>query len=309
MGGIKLAGLYVRLAVDAGRWERNAFLERLLAIAPAPQSLEDWRVDAQAFLVPPDRSRLASASILHRSLAAGAAPDRGFVLLISPLHTTATMSSVRLPADGLLHLDPAQARLLAEDHARHLGGKGRFQLIAGSRGELLLWSEDVLEAPGVDPAMQVGQDLRDAWPRGAGAARLLAWSSEVQLWLFDHPVNRGRVAAQQLPITMLWPWGGGGVMPRLPPRPFELTGGDEVFGLWPCAPGPAPDSRVFVAGGEAGDFAVQVAALESPLRRMLRSGAAVCLSAGRLRYTLYRLPRRWLARRDRPWWEYFWHDD
>lgn len=305
-----MAGLYVRLSVEEGRWDRNAFLERLLAIAPAPQGIEDWRADAQALLVPPERPRLANAAIVHRNLPAGTAPDHGFVLLTAPLHTTATLSSIRLPADGVLHLDPAQARALAEDHARDLGGPGRFRLISGARGELLLWSEDILEAPGTDPVMRAGQDLRDAWPRDRDSARLLAWSSEVQLWLYDHPVNRARMAAQQLPITMLWPWGGGAVVPQLPPRPFELTGDDEVFSQWTCAPGTAaPDSRVFVASGEAGDFAARIEALEPTLRAMLRSGAAASLSAGRLRYSLRELPRRWLARRDRPWWEYFWHED
>lgn len=296
--------------MQAGRWERNAFLERLLAIAPAPEYIDDWRMDAQALLVPAHQPRLASATIVHQSLAGPATPDRGFVLLIAPLHTTATMSSIRLPVDGVLQLDPGQARALAEDHARHLGGHGHLQLYAGARGELLLWSEEVLEAPCADPAMRVGQDLREAWPRGEHAARLLSWSGEAQLWLFDHPVNRARTAAQQLPINMLWPWGGGAVASRLPPRPFDLTGADGILDLWPPAPDPAPaGSRVVVAGGEAADFRTQLEALESVLRRALRSGSPVMLSAGRLRYTLRQLPRRWLARRDRPWWEYFWHDD
>ncbi|MBS0611873.1 MAG: hypothetical protein JSS24_01715 [Proteobacteria bacterium] len=346
VGEADLAGLYVRLALEAGERRRDAVLERLLAIAPAPVSIEDWRDDAQAQLQPAGAPRLGAAAIALQGADAVPVPVQGYLLLATPLHTQATLSSVRLPAGGVLRLSVDEARALAADHGAKLEGPGRPRLIAGRQGELLLWSDTDFQFRGADPATLLGRDLRHARRRGNGAARLLAWSSETQLWLFDHPVNRARLDAGEPPITMLWPWGAAEVQPQLPPLPVEITGQDEIFDAWKrhapardellrreglahqpraraqdeptsrgglehrhLVPSRAQDSRLIVVGEQSTAFSNGIAAMTAALRPAVRTGGEVHLSAGCLRYSLRRLPRRWFARRERPWWEYFEHDD
>ena len=319
-----MAGLYARLALGEEHWRRDALLERLLAIAPPPTMIDDWRDDAQALLQAAGAPRLGAAAIVHRGLVSSNDPDeasdarsksgnlpvQGYVLLMSPLYIQASMSSVRLPIDGVLSLSAEEARTLARDHAARLGGPDRPRLIAGTRGELLLWSEQDFQVHLSDPGMLQGYDLREVRPRGAGAARLQAWSSETQMWLFDHPLNRARVTAGQPPVGMLWPWGAAAVRQQLPAPAFAVSGSDEIFDRWQATASSArSESHLLLASGDASGFARQIETLRATLRPTVRAGGQVHLSAGRWRYSLQRLPRRWLAPRPRAWWEYFLHVD
>jgi hypothetical protein len=59
------------------------------------------------------------------------------------------------------------------------------------------------------PEAALGKPLIAHLPRGADAARWRRWQSEMQMLLFDHPVNRSRESDGRSPVNYVWMWGGG----------------------------------------------------------------------------------------------------
>lgn len=59
------------------------------------------------------------------------------------------------------------------------------------------------------PIFALGHPLAAHLPRGADAPRWRRWQSEIQMLLFEHPVNRSREERGRPPINYLWLWGGG----------------------------------------------------------------------------------------------------
>jgi hypothetical protein len=145
--------------------------------------------------------------------------------------------------------------------------------------------------------------------------------SEIEMWLFDHPVNRRRAASQRLPVTGFWLWGGGPVLAEPPSIDAWCAGDDVLLAAWPKE-AHWPDREVprSVRGSVPGAGLVVLAQspdetawcdLESdwlePAEASLRAGhvTGIALCAGRRRYHLSTAASRRFWRRPRPWREYF----
>jgi hypothetical protein len=307
---------------------RLPLLERWLTAATPAQPIDDWRADAQRWLLPDGVARLNAASLAWAAAATtaaapGAAAPGAMVYLAQPLHTEATLSSIRLPARGLLQLEAADAQLLAADFAAlpnaaaAEGGSPRL-MAAGAR--LFFGFDRHIDAHCPDPASLVGFDLREFRPAGRDARRLAALRSEVEMWLFSHPLNQARQARGEPAITTLWPWGGGAILPAVPPLPFAVIGEDVMFGAWarqatvsglapllqPAASGRGCVLIICEEGISAAAFEALLAPHLDELQVAMRDGlGALHISAGRRRCSVSRMPRRWFAPRTRPWWELF----
>ena len=59
------------------------------------------------------------------------------------------------------------------------------------------------------PNAALGRPAMALLPRGADAARWRRWQSEMQMLLFEHPVNRSRESDGRLAVNYVWMWGGG----------------------------------------------------------------------------------------------------
>ncbi|MEO8738351.1 MAG: hypothetical protein ABI537_01460 [Casimicrobiaceae bacterium] len=59
------------------------------------------------------------------------------------------------------------------------------------------------------PDTALGKPLFAYLPSGADAANWQRWQSEMQMLLFEHPVNAAREAAGQAVVNGVWLWGGG----------------------------------------------------------------------------------------------------
>jgi hypothetical protein len=66
-----------------------------------------------------------------------------------------------------------------------------------------------MRAQTVDPARVLGGDVHDALPSGPDAAPLKRMMTELQMWLYEHPINTRRQGRGALPVNGLWIWGGG----------------------------------------------------------------------------------------------------
>jgi hypothetical protein len=297
-------------AGDAGPTQRSALLERLLAQADSCAASKDWRADAFRVLAPESKFTPAAAAV---ALCAAHGAQRGAsVFLATPVHYLAEMSNVRLPEEGIVALTPTEADLLAVDFNRLWRDAG-LRMLVGEDGLLLCLSERLLAAATHDPEDVRGRHIHEFFPTGADARPLRALMSELELWLFDHAVNRDRAARGELAVNGLWLWGGGAPLSELPAIGGWSAGRDPMFGAWnPQTHFPLQDaarSAVVVLAATPGAPPWRDAESEwlAPSLRLLHSRhiSQVVLSAAARCFTVRRGSRWRFWRRARPWWESF----
>jgi hypothetical protein len=226
-----LSAVYLRFnARRTAGLQRAPLLERLLARADSAAREPDWR--AAAFSLVSAAQALPAIAAVAQYADLGSV-DCATVFLATPVHYVAAMSSVQLPADGLLELQPQEARALAEDFNRLWGDAGA-SMMAGPGGALYCGFDAPVRAQSIDPQRVAGKDIGEFLPIGADAPRLRRMMSEIEMWLFEHSVNRMRAARSAVPISGLWLWGGGAVLAQLPSLAGWTAGEDALFGAFPA---------------------------------------------------------------------------
>ncbi len=302
------ASVYVRLAnCGVGPWASAPALDRLLMHASAPTTSTDWRRDAfgviaGAAAVPP----VAAVALL-------AAEDRvrePWVCIASPLHLVAGMSNVTLDPSGVLTLDGGEAAALAADFNRVFADSG-VRLVVGRAAVLLCVFDRVLRVSTYEPADVVGRDVFECQPQGADASRLRRVMSEIELWLFEHAVNRARAARGRAVITGLWLWGGGEPLPALPAVQGFTAGTDPLFAAYGNA-AELPGDAALGAGVLVCDVPPGSATWPEIEQRWLKP-LSRALGAGRLEQLTVSVQERLVRvergmnwrfwRRPKPWWQ------
>ncbi len=324
-----MSGVYIRFSIGPGDGAEPRsdvrVLARLLARADGAVAIEDWREDAMRF-VTNGRSgapavgpvALWAATRAHGSGAACGTHTHAFVA--TPLHCVAGHSSVGLPWGGIVRLEPGEAGELAADFNPLFEDAG-CQLIAAPEGGLVCVFERPSLATTRDPEFALGHDIGAFLPTGRDGAALRGLMSEIEMWLFDHPVNRRRAATQRLPVTGLWLWGGGPLLTQPLPQGAWVAGEDVLLSAWPrLAAWPAPPARLaadhsppaagLVVLAQSPDEAVWTqweSTWLAPAEASLRAGriTSIALSAGACRYHLGARACRRFWRRPRPWRDYF----
>ena len=210
-------------------------LEQLARFAQRSPLAHGWRAWLAGRLGGGELAAAAPATIA----AAALPPLQGAqAWLATPLHLSASLTSVHLTPGGVLHLNaPTQARLAA-DFALERGELGH-RLTPLSGGGFLAHGpriEGITHT--TDPARGLGASIAGAQPRGPGAAQLQRLSAEIETWLHAHALNAERARSGERPVSSLWLWGGGelaleaGFAPEMPPPPHTLFGDDPyVVGL------------------------------------------------------------------------------
>jgi hypothetical protein len=124
----------------------------------------------------------------------------------SPLHASLGLSD-------LTPLDPSQLQL-SDDESRALcEASDALMREEGVRVEFvnaLQWQvrcDREIEALTERPEWIIGESLRPNLPRGRDARRIERWMNELQMLLFNHPVNQARAARGSPVVNMIWLWG------------------------------------------------------------------------------------------------------
>jgi len=300
------AAVYVRLvASGAGARQRAPALERLLAAASTAVASTDWRQEAFGIIAPGVKAPGVGAAAL------GPAPADStgtWVCIASPVHLVAGMSDVTLSEGGLLRLDPAESAALAADFNEMFRDSGA-RLVVGRAAVLLCVFDRALQVGTHEVAEVLGREVFACQPTGRDAPRLRRLMSEMELWLFEHAVNRVRATRGSPPITGLWLWGGAAPLSALPAVRGWTAGTDPLFSAYGDIaqfPRGAGVLVCDVAPGSAQWSAVERQWL-APMSAALRAGELdrVILSAGDRRLVVLK-GRHWrFWRRSRPWWESF----
>jgi hypothetical protein len=297
----------------AGDVERSPLLERLLSRADPAQAGQDWRADAYLALLPSaPMPGIAAAHYLSArrrardmNEAPPTAPRGAWLCLATPLHYIAELSNVRLSPEGILALDAAEAALLARDF-NHIWRDSAFRLEAVA-ATLFCHADRALSAIQCDPERALGRHIQQFLPTGGQAGELKRLMSEMEMWLFEHEVNRVRAGRMAQSISGLWLWGGGPTLDSLPATVHGAAGEDVFFSAFAAERGQLENVIVVsdVPGTETWP-SVQSRWLQ-PALDDLRRGiiARLDLSAGERCWEVGRRWRRRIFRKVKPWWEYF----
>jgi hypothetical protein len=286
--------------------QRSRLLEQVLARAESCTAVADWRADAFRIIAPPTAPMpgvAAAALFADQGIVEGAS-----VLTATPVHYLAEMSNVRLPADGILSLHPVEAETLAGDFNRAWHDAG-IRLARGRGTALYCVADQPLQASTHDPEDILGTHIEAHLPTGPDAPRLRRLMSEIEMWLFEHDVNRRRSAQAAPTLSGLWLWGCGPVATALPSVAGWMAGSEPFFGAFGMRPQRGTDPGIAVIAAQPG--ATEWAEIESswlePSIADLRAGriAHIMLSAGNRRFSVSRRGIRRFWRRSRSWWEFF----
>jgi hypothetical protein len=124
----------------------------------------------------------------------------------SPLHAALGLTDVAPSDSSLLQLADDDSRLLCNAVDALMREEGvHIEYV-----ETLRWRvecEREIEVLTERPDWIIGESLRPNFPRGRDARRVERWMNEMQMLLFNHPVNEARQNRGLPAINMIWLWG------------------------------------------------------------------------------------------------------
>jgi hypothetical protein len=304
---------YCRFVARGTTHRRAPLLEKLLARADGWAPVADWRAHAFRVIAPHavGMPAIAAAVLCAARLPVGTAG--AWVCVATPVHYVAEMTSVRLPADGMLSLTPAAAETLASDFNRVWKGSGIRMMAAVSTGarsaQLLCLFDRAFEILTRDPEDVLERHIEEYLPTGTDAAPLRQLISETEMWLFEHEANRARSELGLPAINGLWFWGGGVPIASLPAVQGWTEGDDLFFNAlsaprneeFPCGVAAArwvPGSDQWHEFESRWLHPAMIALRTRRIQRLQISAADRCFTL-----TARGLRRFW--RRTKPWWESF----
>ncbi|MEO8485681.1 MAG: hypothetical protein ABI585_05015 [Betaproteobacteria bacterium] len=220
-------------------------------------------------------------------LGAGVDPHASFVLAADPVSLVAGRDDVALAA-RVDDLQTLEAHALVDSLNAHFASDGLvFHAPRPDTWFATLASRPALRTVPIERAL--GTMLSAHAPGGADAGTWQRWSTEIQMLLFAHPVNRRREQQGRAMCNGTWFWGGGTLADVGLGAPFRVhapddRSGDLVRGL------------ALHAGGEAmmlpGSFEAVIEA--APATRPA-SHVAVVLPPPRDAASLATLEQAWIA--------------
>lgn len=316
-----------RVAVPALR----TLLARGTASRSEPSDLEAWL--CQAFGVARQQDfPVAPFALLADGLQAGEA----YWLCADPVHLSIERDQLILTESSTFSLSQAESDNLISALNNHFSHDGlHFFAPHPMRWYLRL---DTPPAMATQTLMQTaGHNIHPRLPRGQDELRWRALINEVQMLLFEHPVNVAREHRGEAPINSVWPWGGG-IFSAPPGGEFDHMWSDHALatGLAMASMSPyyalSANAREWLERAQPGNHLVvldslrpaslygtphawreRLEALEhdwfAPLERALRKGATdltlhAPTAAGTLRFDVSRGSLWKLWRRLRPLMDY-----
>ncbi len=137
---------------------------------------------------------------------------------LDPLHLRVDMTHARAFGAPMLALTREEADALVATINGHLDAEGiTVEAPVPDR-----WYVALAEVPDLithTPSEVAGRNIDHFLPRGKEGPYWRRLMNELQMLLYDHPVNVARRAQGQLPVNSVWPWGAGALPPMPPSRP------------------------------------------------------------------------------------------
>jgi 2,3-bisphosphoglycerate-independent phosphoglycerate mutase len=135
---------------------------------------------------------------------------QGRIAIATPFHAALGLTDLTPLDPSLLQLSDADSRVLCDACDSHLREDGvRLELVTTNEWRVVTQREiNVLTER---PDWIIGESLRPNSPLGDDARLVERWMNELQMLLFNHPVNAARVERRLLPVNLIWLWGFDGL--------------------------------------------------------------------------------------------------
>ena len=202
-----------------------------------------------------DRVQLAGKRIpyawLRRLGEATTSPERSaHWLCIDPVHLHFARDKLLLADASGLDITQAEADTLIAGLNETFADIGRFEAPAPDRWYLRAEREP---RPFFHPLADVtGRPIQLFLPEGDDIPFWARLSNELQVWLFNHPVNAAREAAGQRAINSAWLWGAGQPLTPIAPAPSLQADDPYTCGLIRASGGAPRSSGPYAAPGTDG---------------------------------------------------------
>jgi len=143
----------------------------------------------------------------------GGEPGAHYWLRADPVHLRVMRDRIVLADSGVLGLSQPEADVLARSIGAHFGAAFSPRPLHPERWYMRFDPAPRLRTTPISIA--VGCDIDPLLPQGEDAMPFRTQLNELQMLLFEHPVNQAREARGELPVNSLWLWGGG-CLPVIP---------------------------------------------------------------------------------------------
>ncbi len=148
--------------------------------------------------------------------AAGIDPGKRYWLCAQPLTLVLERGEGRV-AGSVTDLDAGESASLLSGLRAHFASDG-IEFVETAPGAWWAALADSQRLETSPPGAALGKPIVAHLPRGEDGARWRRWQSEMQMLLFEHPVNRTRERNGRPAVDFVWMWGGGTLRDANPER-------------------------------------------------------------------------------------------
>lgn len=161
------------------------------------------------------------------AMADGLETGNGYWLRADPVHLAVERDQLILTESSTFALSQAESSHLIDTLNRHFSADGlHFYAPHPLRWYLRLEHPPAITTRNINQV--AGHNIHSHLPRGPEELRWRALINEVQMLLFEHPVNVARESRGEAPINSVWPWGGG-TLPLDSGRPFDQVWANDAL--------------------------------------------------------------------------------
>jgi hypothetical protein len=159
----------------------------------------------------------------------GGVAGNAYWLRADPVHLQVMRDRIVLTGSAELNVSRQEADALTAAIGRHFG-----ETFSPIPHHPQRWAVSSSLAPGLVTtplSIAIGRAIEPLMPQGDDASHFRSLLNELQMLLFEHPVNQAREARGDLPVNSLWLWGGG--RKRSAPKTSQAvyTNDDEACAL------------------------------------------------------------------------------
>ncbi len=204
-------------------------------------------------------------------LADGLLPGEACWLRADPVHLLPQQSQLVLVEAQRLRLAMAECEPLITSLNAHFQPDG-LSFTAPHSSRWYLRAPQPLQIRSTPPDAATGRSVDPLLPGGADGLLVHRWSNEIQMLLYDHPVNLQREARGEPAVNSLWLWGAGRLLHDEHPPVWSVWADDPLArGIararaLPLRAAPGSVAEWLAAAG-AGEHLIVLDALAMPARR------------------------------------------
>ncbi len=202
----------------------ETLLAKSLRTEEKSQGVEAWL--CRTFGVAKQQDWPVAPLTLQADSAGQVTAEGHYWLRADPVHLRLEHNQIMLADSQIFRITSEEANQLADLLNQHFAADGcdlPSQHAAAAQQKLVFlpltpdrWYLRVAETPALQThalSAAAGQDIHALLPSGTDNMRWQGYFNEIQMLLYEHPLNQAREAQGELAINGIWLWGGG-TMPR-----------------------------------------------------------------------------------------------